>query len=375
MPALGMAQQAGLIVAWLKKPGDAVKTGDALMEVETDKAVMEVEAQADGFLTDVRAAAGDTVPIGDVIAMISDSPAGSGLAPARPAEAKPAASDPSSLVADKSVVEAPAGQTIAAITAANSGAPAPREAKSANSAPEPARAAPAQPKPTLPGVMRAPKPVAAPEGGVTSRVLASPKARRLAAEQGLDLSRLVAAGFAQPYHVRDLEVLRALPAAPTVSATAPLSRHLTARVRADGFADFLEWMRDETGTAPDATSVMAGMAAAALRQAASNEPLTVAVEAFGRQRHFADADRCGLGLAKAAEPADAPALILRDLRGTGVTALRIGAEATPTLSVSRDGPEILITLECAPDQLQPEAAVDLISGFAGRLAEPLRHLL
>ena len=350
MPALGMAQQAGLIVAWLKKPGEAVKTGDALMEVETDKAVVEVEAQADGFLTDVRAAAGDTVPVGDVIAVISDSPAGSGVAPTRPADTKPAANDPSSLVAEKPVAEAAAGR------AADPEAPAARAAKSAKSA-------------------HVPKPVVVPEDGATGRVLASPKARRLAAEQGLDLSRLVAAGFAQPYHVSDLEALRALPAAPAVSATAPASRHLTARVRADGFAGFLDWMRDETGTPPDATSVMAGMAAAALRQAASNEPLTVAVEAFGRKRLFADADRCGLGLAKAAEPADAPALILRDLRGTGVTTLRIGAEAAPTLSVSRDGPEILITLECAPDQLQPEAAVELISGFAGRLAEPLRHLL
>ncbi|MBB99488.1 MAG: pyruvate dehydrogenase, partial [Rhodobacteraceae bacterium] len=43
MPALGMAQDSGLIVSWLKSPGDAVKAGDALMEGETDKATMEVE--------------------------------------------------------------------------------------------------------------------------------------------------------------------------------------------------------------------------------------------------------------------------------------------------------------------------------------------
>jgi pyruvate/2-oxoglutarate dehydrogenase complex dihydrolipoamide acyltransferase (E2) component len=76
MPALGMAQSTGLIVAWLKQPGEKVKAGEALMEVETDKAVMEVEAQADGFLTDVRASAGDTVPVGDVVALISETPAG-----------------------------------------------------------------------------------------------------------------------------------------------------------------------------------------------------------------------------------------------------------------------------------------------------------
>jgi pyruvate/2-oxoglutarate dehydrogenase complex dihydrolipoamide acyltransferase (E2) component len=362
MPALGMAQKAGLIVAWLKRPGEAVKTGDALMEVETDKAVMEVEAQADGFLTDVRAAAGDAVPVGQVVAVISDSPAGSGSASTPPANAKPTENDPPSLVAGKPVVEAPTDHDRFV---------AERFAQAGEDAPD-------APKPPPPGERRAPKPVAQPERGTTSpRVLASPKARRLAAEQGLDLSRLVAAGFPQPYHVSDLEALRALPAALAVSApeTTQASRHLTARVRGDRFAGFLEWMRAETGAFPDATSVMAGMAAAALRQDASDKPLTVAVEAFGRKRLFADPDRCGLGLAKTAEPSAPPALILRDLRGTGVATLRIGAEAAPALSVSREGPDMLITLECAPGQLQPKAAVELISGFAGRLAEPLRHLL
>ena len=56
MPQLGMAQDAGKIVAWLKSPGDKVAKGDALFEVETDKATMEVEAQAAGYLTGVVAA-------------------------------------------------------------------------------------------------------------------------------------------------------------------------------------------------------------------------------------------------------------------------------------------------------------------------------
>jgi pyruvate dehydrogenase E2 component (dihydrolipoamide acetyltransferase)/2-oxoglutarate dehydrogenase E2 component (dihydrolipoamide succinyltransferase) len=56
MPQLGMAQDAGKIVSWLKAPGDAVEKGEALFEVETDKATMEVEAQAAGFLTGVAAA-------------------------------------------------------------------------------------------------------------------------------------------------------------------------------------------------------------------------------------------------------------------------------------------------------------------------------
>ena len=70
MPALGMAQDTGLLVAWHKQPGDAIKVGDVLMDVETDKSTMEVEAQADGFLCDVRAFAGEDVPVGNVIAVI-----------------------------------------------------------------------------------------------------------------------------------------------------------------------------------------------------------------------------------------------------------------------------------------------------------------
>jgi pyruvate/2-oxoglutarate/acetoin dehydrogenase E1 component/glycine cleavage system H lipoate-binding protein len=73
MPQLGMAQDAGKIVSWLKSPGDAVSRGDALFEVETDKAVMEVESPADGFLTGVSYGEGEDVPVGKVIARISDS--------------------------------------------------------------------------------------------------------------------------------------------------------------------------------------------------------------------------------------------------------------------------------------------------------------
>ena len=64
MPALGMAQDTGHIVAWHKAAGDAVVSGDVLFEVETDKATMEVEAQASGTLTRVTAGEGADVPVG-----------------------------------------------------------------------------------------------------------------------------------------------------------------------------------------------------------------------------------------------------------------------------------------------------------------------
>ena len=92
MPALGMAQETGVLVAWHKKPGEAVAEGEVLFEVETDKAVQEVEAQGSGFLTDVTAAEGDDVPVGQVIARISETAEGAGAGPEGGTEAAPGGS-------------------------------------------------------------------------------------------------------------------------------------------------------------------------------------------------------------------------------------------------------------------------------------------
>src|SRR5499427_7472706 len=83
MPALEMAQETGKIVSWLKKEGDAISKGEPLLEVETDKAVVEVEATANGVLAGVKSQEGDVVPVGVTIAWIvapgeqppADSPA------------------------------------------------------------------------------------------------------------------------------------------------------------------------------------------------------------------------------------------------------------------------------------------------------------
>src|SRR2546426_12720245 len=70
MPALEMAQETGKIVSWLKKEGDTVSKGEILLEVETDKAVVEVEATADGVLAGVKSCEGDVVPVGQTIAWL-----------------------------------------------------------------------------------------------------------------------------------------------------------------------------------------------------------------------------------------------------------------------------------------------------------------
>jgi pyruvate/2-oxoglutarate dehydrogenase complex dihydrolipoamide acyltransferase (E2) component len=74
MPALGMNQTTGKIITWLKSKGDSVRVGDPVMEIETDKAVVEVEAQANGVLTEVRYAAGSEVSVGHVVGVIGADP-------------------------------------------------------------------------------------------------------------------------------------------------------------------------------------------------------------------------------------------------------------------------------------------------------------
>src|SRR5436190_187403 len=70
MPALEMAQETGKLVSWRKKEGERVSKGEMLLEVETDKAVVEVEAQAEGILAGISAKIGDVVPVGQTIAWL-----------------------------------------------------------------------------------------------------------------------------------------------------------------------------------------------------------------------------------------------------------------------------------------------------------------
>ena len=70
MPALEMAQDTGTLVSWRKKEGETVTKGEILLEIETDKAVVEVEALADGILAGVKAQPGDVIPVGRTIAWI-----------------------------------------------------------------------------------------------------------------------------------------------------------------------------------------------------------------------------------------------------------------------------------------------------------------
>ena len=70
MPALEMAQESGKLLAWRKKEGESIAKGEPLLEIETDKAVVEVESPVDGILAGVKAREGDVIPVGQTIAWI-----------------------------------------------------------------------------------------------------------------------------------------------------------------------------------------------------------------------------------------------------------------------------------------------------------------
>lgn len=329
MPALGMTQDSGLLVAWRKAPGDKVAPGDILMEVETDKTTMEVEAQAAGFLADVRAAEGEDVPVGDVVALITEEKPDIEAAP-KPAE-KPAAP-----VAPEAPVPSPSPEK-----------PVP------------------SPSPTPPPALPA----------ADGRILASPKARRLAAEQGLDLGRLAASGQSQPFHVADLDRLTAVPVVPATTGTAHDS--IKARVPKAGYEDFLAWTAAETGNPANPLVILSAFAAAALRRTAtaSDGLLIVAAETpTGGRTLYADPDIGGLSAVAPAE-SGTPCIVVRDLTASRITAMRFAADTVPVLTVVSVGDGFSLTLHIPAGTLDTTASIDLITQIAARLEEPLRHLL
>jgi len=150
VPKLSATMETATVLKWLKKPGERVKLGEALVEIETDKAAIEVEAPADATLATIIAPEGTKVPIGGMLATLD---AAGGAASSPPAAAKPPKSVPAAPVVAVPVAAAPA------------------------SAP-------------------APIPTAAAARGVSlpPRIMASPLARRLAREGGIEIAALTGSG-------------------------------------------------------------------------------------------------------------------------------------------------------------------------------------
>jgi len=175
MPALGMAQDTGKLIRWLKREGHQVKQGEPLMEVETDKVTLEIEAPASGILANVTAREGEDIPVAQVIALIL-APGESAPAPTRSAQSQPAAAStrPRSISASPVALRAAHEHQVdlAAIQPANGD----RISKADVLAYAQSLGSPARP------------------GDGAGIILASPKARRLAAERGLAIADMRGSG-------------------------------------------------------------------------------------------------------------------------------------------------------------------------------------
>jgi pyruvate dehydrogenase E2 component (dihydrolipoamide acetyltransferase) len=175
MPALEMAQETGKVISWLKQEGETVAKGEPLLEIETDKAVMEVESPGEGILAAVKARAGAEVPVGQTIAWI-----------VQPGETPPS-DEPPVASGRKTSATVPSSAVV-----------------SAAASPQPAAAADIQ---------------------------ISPKARRLAAERGVDLGKVHGSGPGGEILASDILAAAKSKAStpPVVDSSTPISRLMAER--------------------------------------------------------------------------------------------------------------------------------------------------
>ena len=173
MPALSSTMETGKIVTWLKNPGDRVEKGENILVVESDKADMDVESFHSGILASILVPAGESAPVGAPIALIAESEA-----------------------------EVAQAQEKAKALAAG--------------------AAPVAPPPAAPSASPAPAPTPAPQNGSGSqRIVASPRAKKLAESLGIDLRTVRGSGPNGRIVAEDVERAAALSAPAVAAPSAP----------------------------------------------------------------------------------------------------------------------------------------------------------
>jgi pyruvate dehydrogenase E2 component (dihydrolipoamide acetyltransferase) len=176
MPALELAQETGKLLRWIKAPGETVRKGEPIAEIETDKVTIELEAPASGVLSAVTAQEGDVIPVGHTIAQIAAASEAPAPTPTLSPEGRGQGEGP-----DARVKASPLARKIAEEHGVDL-----TRVKTASGKIE---------KADVLAFVESQRVVAAPTNGSAGRlVAASPKARRLAAERGIDLRALKGSG-------------------------------------------------------------------------------------------------------------------------------------------------------------------------------------
>ncbi|MGH7354870.1 MAG: dihydrolipoamide acetyltransferase family protein [Candidatus Rokuibacteriota bacterium] len=266
MPALELAQETGKVLRWIKQPGDTVRKGEPIVEIETDKVTVEIEAPASGVLGGVTARAGDVVPVGQTIAVI-----------AAPNEASVPTPEPAAVSVRRT-----------------GGAEAPVEPATVKASPL-ARKIAEQHGVDLTRVKTASGRIekadvlahfesrqGATTAGTAARITAaSPKARRLAAERGVDLTVVRGSGPGGAVLAADIAAAPSTPAAAaqgvgtvwrimaermTSSWTTAPHFYLVREVNVSRLVAWLPMARKQTGARITYTDLLVRLVAAAIAQ-------------------------------------------------------------------------------------------------------------
>ncbi|MEV8075253.1 2-oxoglutarate dehydrogenase, E2 component, dihydrolipoamide succinyltransferase [Streptomyces pseudogriseolus] len=212
LPALGESVTEGTVTRWLKSVGDTVEADEPLLEVSTDKVDTEIPAPASGTLLEIVVGEDETAEVGAKLAVIGEAGAAPAAAPAQEAPAAPAQPEPT---------PAPAPQAPPAPAPAP--APAPQQAAPAP-APQPAAPAPA-PAPAAPAPQAPAAPAPAAAQATDDGAYVTPLVRKLAAENGVDLSTVKGTGVGGRIRKQDViaaaEAAKTAAAAPAPAAAAP----------------------------------------------------------------------------------------------------------------------------------------------------------
>lgn len=333
MPQLGMTQDSGIIVSWVKALGDPVKSGDVLMEVETDKATMEVEALNDGFLTEIRSPAGSDVPVGNVVAVISSN-----------------------------------AHTIVETSAVNDTQP-----PAATKPPVAPKEDAGKPFPTKPATGFS-------SAGLVSegKILASPKAKQEAKRRGINLSVLARRGGVQPFHYAD--ILQAKTSGTNFSSG---NLVISAKLSRKDLISLQNWITEEMGTHLDIGIIIASFASGALRACGGIE-LEETVQCDIRsasqidgQYSVIDADQNGLTTQQIVGGETDGKLVIYDLTNTSLTGFSPSIRPGQIAIVLTETSKKKLGLHCHYDEFEfsTDKALAFTSDLAGRVSEPLRNLL
>ncbi|MFC9105473.1 MULTISPECIES: 2-oxoglutarate dehydrogenase, E2 component, dihydrolipoamide succinyltransferase [Streptomyces] len=219
LPALGESVTEGTVTRWLKSVGDSVEADEPLLEVSTDKVDTEIPAPASGTLLEIVVGEDETAEVGAKLAVIGEAGAAPAAAPAQEAPAAPAQPEPAQAPAPQQA--APAQQAPAAPAPQAPSAPAPQQQTAP--APDPAPSAPAP----------APAPAAAPAAPAAAQPVddgayVTPLVRKLAAENGVDLSTVKGTGVGGRIRKQDViaaaEAAKAAAPAPAAAPAAPAKK-------------------------------------------------------------------------------------------------------------------------------------------------------